>query len=264
MSNPLRKCEPGLSYHTMSRCDELKNLMSDDWVKELVIDVLVKTQEKYDFHCYAYGILDNHFHFLIETVEGGANISRIMQYIKARIAEGYNRTMNRTGSFWNERFKDVIVEEQENPFLYVLWLLWYIAFNPVKAGKCTDPRDYKYSSILHYLVDSVNFKVKIVHHRYFLELGCNFAERVKRFLLYEEAYRKRYALLFQYRFLLNKWEDRNKTIHRFLMPSSYIFPTSMVLIFKKNIMFCNSHDINYLFLKVLQIQPDRLCTFYDS
>jgi len=196
MSNLPRTCAPGLNYHTMSRCIELKSLMEEDFMKELALDALKRAQDKYSFNCIAYGVLDNHFHFLIETVEEGPTISRIMQYVKARIAEGYNKTMNRTGPFWNERFKDVIVEEQENPMQYALWLIWYIAFNAVKAGKCSDPRDYKYSSIMHYLVDGLKSKVKIVRHRYFEELGNTFAERVQKFLFYEEAYRKRYALLF--------------------------------------------------------------------
>ena len=196
MANLPRRFEPGLSYHTMSRCIEARDMMADDFVKELVIEVLVRTQKKYKFYCHAYGIMDNHFHFLIETVEDGPPVSRIMQYIKARIAEGYNKKMNRIGPFWNERYKDVIVEEQENPWQYVLWLLWYIAFNPVRAGKCSDPRDYKYSSILSYLIEGFHSRVKIIRHRSFEELGDIFEERLRRFLFYEEAYRKRYSLVF--------------------------------------------------------------------
>ena len=196
MSNLPRRCEPGITYHTMSRCADFKNLLSDDYMKEVALDVLERARKKYNFICYAYGIMDNHFHFLIETVEDGGTISRIMQYIKARIAEICNKALNRRGPFWNERFKDVIVEEQENPLVYLLWLLWYIAFNPVKAGKCRDPRDYKYSSILAYLVEEVTSRVTLTRHRCFEELGDTFSERVRRFLFYEEAYRKRYALLF--------------------------------------------------------------------
>ncbi len=196
MSNKPRICEPGLTYHSMSRCIELKSLMEEDFVKDMAMDVIKQTQNKYNFNFIAFALMDNHFHFVIQTVKEGANISRIMQYIKARIAERYNKIMNRTGPFWNERFTDIIVENQENPKQYLLGLLWYLGFNPVKAGKCSDPRDYKYSSIKHYLVENIKSTVKIVHHRYFEELGATFAERVRNFLFYEEAYRKRYALLF--------------------------------------------------------------------
>ncbi len=196
MSNQPRNCTPGLTYHTMSRCIELKSLMKEDAIKDMAMNAIQRTQEKYKFKFIAYKLMDTHFHFVIQTVEGGETISRIMQYIKARIAETYNKLMDRTGPFWNERFTDVIVDEQENPAEYLRWLLWYLGFNAVKAGKCSDPRDYKYSSINHYLVENIESEVKIVRHRYFEDLGATFAERVQKFLYYEEAYRKRYALMF--------------------------------------------------------------------
>ncbi len=196
MSNKPRNCTPGLTYHTMSRCIELNSLMKEDIIKDMAMDAIKRTQEKYKFKFIAYKLMDTHFHFVIQTVEGGESISRIMQYIKARIAEGYNKFMNRTGPFWNERFTDIIVEEQKNPAKYLLWLLWYLGFNAVKAGICRDPRDYKYSSIKHYLVEDIKSTVKITRHQYFEELGTTFAERVKQFLYYEEAYRKRITLAF--------------------------------------------------------------------
>ncbi len=196
MSNKVRKCKPGITYHTMSRCIELKHLLAEEFAKKIAMRVLRQARKKYDFKYINYALMDNHFHFLIQTVEGGATISCIMQFIKARIAEGYNKAMNRTGPFWNERFTDVIVEDQENPVKYLLWVIWYIAYNPVKAGKCSDPRDYKYSSIMHYLVEDAKSAVKIIRHQYFEELGATFEERVKKFLFYEEAYRKRYAIMF--------------------------------------------------------------------
>ncbi len=196
MPNPLRTMKPGLTYHTISRCIELKALLRHESMKDMVLDVIKITQEKYTFKFMGYKVMDNHFHFLIQTVENGETIARIMQYIKARIAERYNKAAKRTGPFWNERYRDIIVEEQENPARYLLWLLWYMAFNAVKAGMCSDPRDYKYSSINCYLIEEFTSTVKITRHRYFEELGATFAERVKKFLHYEEAYRKRYALLF--------------------------------------------------------------------
>jgi len=196
MSNLPRNCKPDLTYHTISRCIELKALMRDDSMKDMVLEIIKRTQEKYNFKFIGYKLMDNHFHFVIQTVENGETISRIMQYIKARIAEGYNRAAGRTGPFWNERYRDIIVEEQKNPTQYLLWLLWYMAFNAVKAGMCCDPRDYKYSSINCYLKEGFTSTVKIIRHQYFEELGVTFAERAKKFLYYEEAYRKRYALLF--------------------------------------------------------------------
>lgn len=196
MSNKKRRCEPDLTYHTMSRCADRQRLLKEFFVKKMAILVIKRAQKFYSFKLIAFEIVDNHVHFVIQTVQGGESISLIMQYIKARIAESYNRTMGRSGPFWNERYKDIIVEEQENPRKYLLWLLWYLAYNSVKAGLSRDPRHYRFSSIMHYLEKNYISDVKITLHQYFMELGNSFSERVHAFLFYEEAYRKRYAIMF--------------------------------------------------------------------
>ena len=196
MPRPQRTCLPNLTYHVYSRCIEWRDMMKEDRFKELFIDILVRTQNKYDFELNGYQILDNHFHLVIRTVEGGATISRIMQCIKARFAEQFNKETKRIGPFWNERFKDKIAEEQEEPDPYILWLLWYIAFNCVRKGIVSDPRDYKFGSIKCYIYKNFNSRMKITLHRAFLELGDTFEERVRKFLWFEDAYRRRLAVIF--------------------------------------------------------------------
>lgn len=193
MSNLPRRFGPNLTYHVKSRCDHLANLMEDAAVKKMFLEVMKQTKKRYNFKLINYIIMDNHFHFIIRTVEGGAPISRIMQFAKARMAERYNRATGHIGSFWNERYTDVIVEEQDNPTLYLFRLLWHMAYNPVREGKCSDPRDYPWSSLPSYLGKEVYAPVQVEHHHYFEELGDSPVERIRKFIFYEDAYRKRYA-----------------------------------------------------------------------
>lgn len=196
MPRPLRLCVPGYTYHVFSRCIESRDLLEDHF-KDVMMMIMKRTQEVYDFELIHFAILDNHFHFIIRTVEDGATISRIMQYIKARFAETYNRLMGRTGPFWNERFGDVIVERQLSPARYLLWLMWYIAYNPVRKGYVRDPEKYKYSSINCYIKRKVFLPVRITLHRLFLELDDNIEFRIRKFRDWEDAYRKRYAIPFE-------------------------------------------------------------------
>ena len=183
------------TYHTMSRCMYAADLMKEDFVKDLLVEVIDMTLKKYDFEINSYAIVDNHFHFVIKTRRDGANISRIMQYIKARFAERYNRITGKFGPFWHDRFKDKIVELSDDPEFYLLWLLWYLAYNPVRKKAVADPRNYKYSTINAYLDEDYRPPIPITLHQTFLNLGSTFAERVKRFLGYEEIYRKRLAFI---------------------------------------------------------------------
>jgi REP element-mobilizing transposase RayT len=152
--------------------------------------------EKYDFELIAAEIVANHMHLVIKTVQGKETVSLIMQFIKARIAEKYNSAMNETGAFWNERFGSTIIEESENPEEYLLRLLWYIAFNPVRKGLSRDPRKNEIGFINQYLKKDAAVPVKITLHEYFWKLGNDFEECVNKFLYYEEAYRKRLSIIF--------------------------------------------------------------------
>ncbi|MEW6525973.1 MAG: transposase [Spirochaetota bacterium] len=195
MARKLRVQMPGLTYHITSRCIEWRNMLEEEYFKACFVEILRRAKEKYPFKLIAYCIMDNHIHLVIRTVDDGAPIGRIMQYIKARFAELYNKVTGRTGPFWNERYKDSIVEFAKDGFHYLLWLLWYLAYNPVRKNLCSDPTTYTYSSIKAYLQEDADVGVPIDYHDYFKELGKTFAERVKRFMCYDAIYRKRYSIV---------------------------------------------------------------------
>ena len=142
-----------------------------------MLSVIAMAQKKYTFDLISYVIMDNHFHFIIRTVYNGAPISRIMQFIKAQFALRYNKMMNRTGPFWNERYGDTIIEEHAFPEEAFNYINSYIINNPVKANYVNDARDYKYSSIHFYMEENYISPVKLTFHEYYLRLGSTFRQR---------------------------------------------------------------------------------------
>jgi REP element-mobilizing transposase RayT len=196
MPRPLRKTGQGLTHHCFTRCHGKKNLLQGRYGKQYFIESVKMCQEKYEFELVAAEIVSNHIHLVIRTVENEETISRIMQFIKARIAEKYNRAMGTTGAFWNERFGSTIIEDSDDPEQYFFWLLWYIGYNPVRKGQSPDPRKNDIGFINCYLSENHEAPVKITVHPYFFKAGESFAECVKYFLCYEDAYRKRLVLYF--------------------------------------------------------------------
>jgi len=194
MARKLRVQLPNVTYHIVSRCIEWKNYLQEDYFKACFVEILSRAKQKYHFKLIAYCIMDNHIHLVIHTTPDGAPISRIVQYIKARFAELYNRITQRRGPFWNERYKDSIIQYAKDAFHYLLWLLWYVAFNPVRKGMCQSPAKYAYSSINAYMKEDADVGVTIDYHEYFIQLGETFAQRVKRFMRYEEIYRRRCSI----------------------------------------------------------------------
>jgi putative transposase len=151
-------------------------------MKDLMIEVIKMTQNKYKFELISYVIMDNHFHLIIRTVVGGAPISRIMQLIKSQYAQRYNRIMKTCGPFWNERYGDQIVEEQDNPEETFHIMNSYIMRNPVKANYVSDARNYIYSSIHFYLNEDFSPHVRLTFHQYYMKLGSSFRERAEKFM----------------------------------------------------------------------------------
>jgi REP element-mobilizing transposase RayT len=196
MPRPLRTVAQGLTHHAYSRCHDKRNLLLGRYGRKYFIESIKECQGKYGFDLVAAEIVANHIHLIIKTNEDRETISRITQRIKARITEKYNRAMGRTGSFWNERFGSSVIEEAEKPEKYLLWLLWYIGYNPVRKGLSRNPRMNDIGFINCYLDASHVLPIRITRHHFFLTLGDTFEDRVKKFLYYEEAYLKRLAVYF--------------------------------------------------------------------
>ncbi|MFP4259478.1 MAG: transposase [Opitutales bacterium] len=69
------------------------------------------------------------------------DISEFMKTLKQRFSTWFNKTHERFGPLWSDRFKSVLVEGQGNPLQTIAA---YIDLNPVRAGIVDDPKDYRF------------------------------------------------------------------------------------------------------------------------
>lgn len=196
MPRETRKIAQGCTHHCYTMCHGRRGLLKGHYGKKYFVEAVKRCQDIYEFDLIAAEIVENHIHLVIKTLETKENVSRIMQYIKARIAERYNRANSTTGSFWNGRFGSAVIEESDDPENYLLYLLWYIGYNPVRKKISSDPRKNPIGFINRYLNKDAEICIKITVHEYFYQMGNTFEECVLKFLLYEEAYKKRLNILF--------------------------------------------------------------------
>ena len=70
------------------------------------------------------------------------NLSEFMKTLLQRFTRWFNRTHERSGTLWEERFKSVIVESG----IATRTIAAYIDLNPVRAGMIADPAEYRWSS----------------------------------------------------------------------------------------------------------------------
>lgn len=70
------------------------------------------------------------------------DLSQFMKALLQRFSSWFNRTHGRTGRLWEQRFKSVLVQDGTASRTMAA----YIDLNPVRAGICEDPADYRWSS----------------------------------------------------------------------------------------------------------------------
>jgi len=69
------------------------------------------------------------------------DVSQFMKLLKQRFSIWFNRSQNRYGTLWAERFKSVLVEGKTG---VMRTMAAYIDLNAVRAGLVNDPKDYRY------------------------------------------------------------------------------------------------------------------------
>ena len=70
------------------------------------------------------------------------SLSEFMKTLLQRFTRWFNRTHDRSGTLWEERYKSVIVESG----IAARTMAAYIDLNPVRAGMVADPAEYRWSS----------------------------------------------------------------------------------------------------------------------
>ena len=113
--------------------EELLARIAKFYGKKGILTVLaqesLKTQGKIDSHVRA------------AVVRRMGDVPEFIKEFKQRFSRWYNKTYQRFGTLWAERFTSVLVEDVGNS---VKTVAAYIDLNPVRAGLVKDPKDFRF------------------------------------------------------------------------------------------------------------------------
>jgi REP element-mobilizing transposase RayT len=140
MARPLRIEFSGALYHVTSRGNARQDIYEDDQDREVFLEYLSHTCERYQWWCHAYCLMSNHYHLLVETQH--PTLSKGMKHINGSYTQYFNRRHDRMGHVFQGRFKGILVEKDA----YLLELARYIVLNPVRAGIVRTAKDWPWSS----------------------------------------------------------------------------------------------------------------------
>jgi REP element-mobilizing transposase RayT len=68
MPRKLRIQYPGAMYHVMNRGDQREDIFKDDTDREKFLVTLGEACQKTEWQVYAYCLMRNHFHLVLETL----------------------------------------------------------------------------------------------------------------------------------------------------------------------------------------------------
>lgn len=132
----------GAIYHITSRGNEKTPLFLCDDDRVYFLYLLSEVVMRYHFKVYAYCLMGNHYHLLVETPR--ANLSEGMRQLNGVYAQRFNRNRERVGHLFQGRFSAKLIRSDA----YLLACSRYIVLNPVRSGIATHPRKWDWSSYM--------------------------------------------------------------------------------------------------------------------
>ncbi|MEA4825924.1 MAG: transposase [Clostridium sp.] len=128
-------------YHVMMRSISDVKLFKNYKDKDKFLKILKKYKTSFLFQIYGYCLMDTHIHLIINP--NGADISKFMHNINQCYAQYYNKTYNRTGHVFGDRFKSTIATND----ISIMCMSAYLHNNPKDiSGYKNCVENYEYSS----------------------------------------------------------------------------------------------------------------------
>jgi REP element-mobilizing transposase RayT len=130
----------GAFYHVIVRGNQRQKTFHDEHDRQSYLQRIEHYRQRYGFRLYAYVLMANHVHILIETKSVG--LSKIMQGIQGSYTQIFNRRHRKIGHLFQGRYKAILCDSDT----YLLELVRYIHLNPARLKVPEDPWRYRWSS----------------------------------------------------------------------------------------------------------------------
>jgi REP element-mobilizing transposase RayT len=140
MARRPRIFEPGAYYHVAARGNNGEPIVRDDLDRLDFLRWLSRIVSENGWRVITYCLMTNHYHLLMRATEVG--FAKGMQHLNCGHARRMNRKHGRTGHLFRNHYSWWPIETDEHLHEAVR----YIVLNPVRAGICTKPEQWPWSS----------------------------------------------------------------------------------------------------------------------
>jgi putative transposase len=133
---------PDYPHHIVQRGHNRQVVFAGQEDFEYYLEILGECKEIYQVKIYAYCLMTNHVHLLVQPGNDVQSLGQFMKRVAARMTRYRNHLEGRSGTLWESRYKSSPVQNDQ----YLLACCRYIELNPVCARMVTEPQAYRWSS----------------------------------------------------------------------------------------------------------------------
>ena len=172
---------PNFPHHVVQRGHNRQVVFPQSQDCRYYLDTLLEWKAGYDIKVYAWCLMTNHVHLVLEPPEAVENLGRLMKRLAGRQTRYVNRRLVRSGTLWEGRYKSSPIQTDA----YFLACCRYVELNPVRAGMVDDPDNYPWSSYCCRTVSSA--PALLDEHPTYRALGRSPAERLEQYRQFVQA-----------------------------------------------------------------------------
>ncbi len=133
---------PNCPHHIVQTGHNRETVFTADDDFEYYLETLTHWRRLYDVHVYAWCLMSNHIHLIVEPSDDVARLGNLMKRLSGRQTRYVNRLKSRSGTLWESRYKSSSIQTDQ----YLLACIRYIELNPVRAQLVAQADEYPWSS----------------------------------------------------------------------------------------------------------------------
>ena len=141
MARKPRSCPAGVPQHIIHRGANRQFIFKNSSDFEFYLTKLKGYCVEFNVYVHAWVLMSNHVHLLL-TPNNDDGITLMMQRLAGSYGRYFNARYKCTGPIWEGRFKNIPVINAT----HLEQIQAYIEQNPVRAGICGLPTEYRWSS----------------------------------------------------------------------------------------------------------------------
>ena len=164
---------PGLPHHITQRGIRGYRTFFKTLDYLTYIELLKEFRRTSGVSIWAYCLMPNHIH-VVAVPDAKDSLAKLFRQVHSRYALRTNGTHGWKGHLWQERYYSSVMDEA-----HTLAALRYVELNPVRAGLCKKPQEWRWSSIHSHIgtrqdeiVDTAATRKLVPDWRSFVHADC--------------------------------------------------------------------------------------------